>query len=103
MTSVLLIYPFFIPRRDRSVFRFPPLGISYIAASLRQAGHEVSLLDCTFMEREEALRKAREARAEVVGIYCMVTMLDESLWFASQLRGQTRLLVAGGPLPTCNP
>ena len=48
MTSVLLIYPFFKPRRDRSVFRFPPLGISYIAASLRTAGHSVTLIDCTF-------------------------------------------------------
>ncbi len=56
MTSVLLIYPFFKPRRDRSVFRFPPLGISYIAASLRAAGHPVTLLDCTFEKnRNEAL------------------------------------------------
>ncbi len=103
MTSVLLIYPFFIPRRDRSVFRFPPLGISYLASSLRQAGHEVTLIDCTFLEKEEALRRALAARAEVVGIYCMVTMLDECLRFARNLCGQTRLLVAGGPLPTCDP
>ena len=40
MTSVLLIYPFFIPSRDRSIFRFPPLGVSYLAASLQEAGHE---------------------------------------------------------------
>ena len=103
MTSVLLIYPFFIPRRDRSVFRFPPLGISYIAASLRKAGHEVSLIDCTFMQKENALAKARAVQAEIVGIYCMATMLDECLWFAKSLREQTRLLVAGGPLPTCEP
>ena len=103
MTSVLLIYPFFKPRRDRSVFRFPPLGISYVAASLRQVGHDVTLLDCTFLKREAALRLALEARAEVVGIYSMVTMLDDSLWFARQLRGQSRLLVAGGPMPTCDP
>ncbi len=104
MTSVLLIYPFFKPRRDRSVFRFPPLGISYIAASLRTAGYPVTLLDCTFEKnRNEALAKALAVQAEVVGIYCMVTMLDDSLWFAGQLRQQTRLLVAGGPLPTCDP
>jgi len=85
------------------MFRFPPLGISYIAASLQQAGHEVSLLDCTFLKREEALRQALAVNAEVVGIYCMVTMLDESIWFAKNLRAQDRLLVAGGPLPTCDP
>ncbi len=103
MSSVLLIYPFFIPRRDRSIFRFPPLGISYIAASLREAGHTVSLLDCTFLQREEALNVARSVRAEVVGIYCMVTMVEDCVWFAQHLRGQSRLLIAGGPLPTCDP
>ena len=103
MTSVLLIYPFFKPRRDRSVFRFPPLGISYIAASLKRAGHEVTLIDCTFLKREAALEQALAARAEVVGIYCMVTMLDDCLRFARALRGQSRLMIAGGPLPTCDP
>jgi anaerobic magnesium-protoporphyrin IX monomethyl ester cyclase len=103
MTSVLLIYPFFKPRRDRSVFRFPPLGLGYIAASLKQAGHSVSLLDCTFMSREEALIKASAAGAEVVGIYCMVTLVEDCLWFARQLRDQCQLLIAGGPLPTCDP
>ncbi len=103
MTSVLLIYPFFKPRRDRSVFRFPPLGISYLASSLQGAGHEVTLLDCTFLDREAALSRTRAAQAQVVGIYCMVTMLDDSLWFARRLRGQSQLLVAGGPLPTCDP
>jgi anaerobic magnesium-protoporphyrin IX monomethyl ester cyclase len=103
MTSVLLIYPFFIPRRDRSVFRFPPLGVSYIAASLQKAGHDVHLIDCTFLDRKEALEKALAVKAEVVGIYCMVTMVDECYWFAEQLRSQSQLLVAGGPLPTCDP
>ena len=103
MTSVLLIYPFFKPRRDRSVFRFPPLGISYIAASLQQAGHSVHLVDCTFLDKKEALNRALETKAEVVGIYAMVSMLDECLWFARQLRPTCRLLVAGGPLPTCDP
>lgn len=103
MTSVLLIYPFFIPRRDRSVFRFPPLGVSYLAASLQRAGHEVHLIDCTFLDRADALRKALAVRAEVVGIYCMVSMTDECLWFAEQLRPHCRLLIAGGPLPTCDP
>ena len=93
MTSVLLIYPFFKPHRDRSVFRFPPLGISYIAASLQKAGHDVHLIDCTFLDSEKALTKALAVKAQIVGIYCMVTMLDECMWFAEQLRTRCRLLV----------
>lgn len=100
MTTVLLIYPFFQPRRDRSVFRFPPLGISYIAAALEQDGHQVHLIDCTFRKRQEALEEALAIGAEVVGLYCMVTLVDDCLWFAENLRPTSRLLIAGGPLPT---
>ncbi len=103
MTSVLLIYPFFKPPRDRSVFRFPPLGMSYLAASLQAQGHTVHLLDCTFLDRTDALNKALATGAEVVGIYCMVTLLEDCVWFASQLRAGCKLLIAGGPLPTCDP
>ncbi len=103
MTSVLLIYPYFKPVRDRSVFRFPPLGVSYVAASLQQAGHDVRLLDCTFLQRSDALRQALAMGAEVVGIYCMVSMMEDCVRFARRLRAHCKLLVAGGPLPTCDP
>ena len=103
MSRILLIYPYFRPKRDRSVFRFPPLGVGYIASSLIRAGHDVQLLDCTFLDRSEALQQAQSMKFEVVGIYCMVTMLEDCLWFARQLRANTRLLLAGGPLPTCDP
>ncbi len=103
MSSVLLVYPFFRRSLDRSRFRFPPLGPAYVAASLRRAGHEVRLLDCTFLSRERARRLALAAAADVVGVYCMATMRDDAVWFARQLRGRCDLLVAGGPLPTCEP
>jgi len=105
MTAVLLVYPFFRRSLDRSRFRFPPLGVAYVAAGLRDAGHEVQLLDCTFLSQEEALRQALAAPAAVVGIYCMVTMLDDCLALATALRERhgSPLLVAGGPLPTCEP
>jgi anaerobic magnesium-protoporphyrin IX monomethyl ester cyclase len=100
---VLLIYPFFRPKFDRSVFRFPPLGVSYVASSLRRNGHDVSLLDCTFMSRQEAARRAEDSGAEIVGIYSMVTMLEDSLFFANRLRSKAALLIAGGPLPSSDP
>lgn len=103
MTSVLLIYPYFLPRRDRSVFRFPPLGIGYVAAALKHEGRDVRVLDCTFMTRENALAQALAVKADAVGIYCMVTMRDDCIRFARELRPLCKLLVAGGPLPTCDP
>jgi len=103
VSSVLLVYPFFRRSLDRSRFRFPPLGPAYVAASLRRAGHEVRLLDCTFLSREQARTLALAARADVAGVYCMATMQRDALWFARQLRDHCGLLVAGGPLPTCEP
>ncbi|MGA7075425.1 MAG: radical SAM protein [Halobacteriota archaeon] len=103
MTRVLLVYPYFKPRNNRSIFRFPPLGICYVAASLQRAGCEVEVLDCTFMKRDVALAQAARAQADVVGIYSMLTMQEESIMFARHLRAETKLLVAGGPLPSCDP
>jgi anaerobic magnesium-protoporphyrin IX monomethyl ester cyclase len=103
MTSVLLIYPYFKPPRDRSVFRFPPLGVSYLAATLLEAGYTVEVLDCTFLSRSEALKRALAVKADVAGLYCMVTMLDDCRWLAGHLRRQGLFLIAGGPLPTCDP
>ena len=71
------MYPYFRPRVDRSQFRFPPLGVLYVAAAVRAAGHEVRVLDCTFLRREEAARLALAARADVVGISCLSTLEDD--------------------------
>jgi anaerobic magnesium-protoporphyrin IX monomethyl ester cyclase len=103
MTKVLLIYPYFNPRNNRSIFRFPPLGLGYIASGLRNEGYDVDILDCTFMTRNEALKRAKEARADVVGIYSMVSMRQDSIKFAEYLRDSCGLIVAGGPLPSCDP
>ncbi len=103
MTDVLLIYPFFMPRHDKSVFRFPPLGLAYVASGLRAKGHQVSILDCTFLSREEAMAGALSTHADVVGVYSMITMREDSLVFAKRLRNSAGLLVAGGPLPSSDP
>ncbi len=103
MTRVLLIYPYFNPWNNRSIFRFPPLGLGYIASSLRNNGYDVNILDCTFMSWEDALKKAKDAGADVVGIYSMVSMQGDSIKFATELRNSCGLLVAGGPLPSGDP
>lgn len=103
MTSILLIYPFFKSRHDRSIFRFPPLGLGYLASSLRKCGYDPELLDCTFLDKDQAVKMAVQAEADVVGVYSMVTMRDQSLMFAELLRESCDLLIAGGPLPSCDP
>lgn len=103
MTRILLIYPYFRPGHNRSAFRFPPLGLGYLASSLEKKGCHPQILDCTFLRHEVAFQRAIEARADIVGVYSMVTMRSASLMFARRLRDRCGLLIAGGPLPSCDP
>ena len=103
MTRVTLVYPFFQPTKDNSIFRFPPLGLGYVAAALKKHGFSVELVDCTFLSRDEAVARIRRSKPQVIGVYSMFSMKKTSLELARLLRGSCDLLVAGGPLPTLDP
>ena len=103
MTSVTLVYPYFHPRRDNSIFRFPPIGLGYIAAYLKQNDISVNLVDCTFLSQEKALERIRVSKPKIIGIQSMFSMKAQSLELARLLKEECEMLVAGGPLPTTNP
>lgn len=100
MTTVTLVYPYFRPKPDRSIFRFPPLGLGYIVSYLRQHGISANLVDCTFLTENEAIKQVRKSKPEIVGIYSMFSMKAPALRMAKLLRNDCQMLVAGGPLPT---
>ena len=68
MVEIVLVYPFFKSRIDRSPFRFQPLGMGYIASFLRQANFTVRLIDCTFRDRKSVLKEIMEVKPRIVGI-----------------------------------
>jgi anaerobic magnesium-protoporphyrin IX monomethyl ester cyclase len=103
MAKVTLVYPYFQPFRDDSIFRFPPLGLGYLAASLRTQGIPVELVDCTFHSREEVVEKVRRSHPQIIGIYSMFSMKKSSLELAQLFKDDCDLLVVGGPLPTFAP
>ncbi|WP_455278823.1 B12-binding domain-containing radical SAM protein, partial [[Eubacterium] cellulosolvens] len=103
MVEILLVYPFFKLKFDRSPFRFPPLGMGYIASFLQRKNFQVKLIDCTFRNQKNVVEEIIESRPEIVGIYSMYTMEHDSIEFAKDIRKVTDLLVAGGPLPTVKP
>lgn len=98
-----LVYPYFRPHGDNSIFRFPPLGLSYIASVLRQNGYLVDIVDCTFMTQKEALKKIRASNPCIIGIQSIFSMKEATLEMAKLLQKDCELLVAGGALPTANP
>ena len=101
MTEIVLVYPYVDPPRNRSIFRFPPLGLGYIAAHLRDNGHDVAIVDATFTGEGASIEKVKALHPRVVGIYSMFTMREASLRFARALRGNCDLLIAGGPITHC--
>ncbi len=107
MVDVTLVYPYFQPVKDSSIFRFPPLGLGYVAAALKKQGYSVELVDCTFLHSEtEAVIRVKQSDPRIIGIYSMFSMKKTSLEIARKLRESCEscnLLVAGGPLPTLDP
>lgn len=103
MTTVTLVYPYFRRKPDRSIFRFPPLGLGYIVSYLRQNGITANLVDCTFVSEKEAVERVKNSSPDIIGIYSMFSMKTQALQMAHLLKHSCSMLVAGGPLPSISP
>lgn len=103
MTTVSLVYPYFHPRNDNSIFRFPPLGLGYIAAYLKRHDVSVNIVDCTFLDMKQAIDRIRRSKPDIIGLQTMFSMKEKTTEFAHILRKDCEFLVAGGPLTTSNP
>ena len=103
MIDVTLVYPYFHPRHDSSIFRFPPLGLGYIASYLEQNNISVEIVDCTFLTQKQALKRIIDSKPKIIGIQSMYSMRYKSLEIAQLLKDHCELLVAGGALPTTQP
>ncbi len=102
MVKVTLVYPYF-PSKDNSIFRFPPLGLGYLAAALKKRGFSVELVDGTFLNKKASVERVRRSNPQIIGIYSMFSMKKTSMEFARLFKGHCSLLVTGGPLPTLDP
>ncbi len=105
--KVALVYPYFHPANDNSIFRFPPLGLGYLAAALKKHGAEVDLIDCTFLGFSEVVERVKQARPQIIGFYSMFSMKKTTLELAETIKkecgGDCSLFVVGGPLPSWSP
>lgn len=102
MSDVVLVFPYFNDGRS-PLFKFPPLGLGYIASALQQNGYSTKIVDCTFSTWDRVIGDVRSAHPRVVGIYSMLSMVDPALKLAAELRNDCELLVAGGPMPSAYP
>ena len=99
-----MIYPYYRTGIKKDQL-FPPLGIAMLSALLKGMGIEVMKLDCTFLDIDEAVKRAAEFDAQITGIYVMTTLSENALNILTRLREKKpgSIYIAGGPLPTLYP
>jgi len=96
------------PATDEPI-RAPLLSFAYLAAALREAGHEVALLDASapFAPKtpDEIAECVGAFAPTLIGIHAKTLFVQDSYTLASALRerGLDAPLVCGGPHPTVAP
>jgi anaerobic magnesium-protoporphyrin IX monomethyl ester cyclase len=95
---ILLIQP---PSRirQREELVVPPLGLAYLASTLRREGHRVKILDAFAlgMSWAEFEAEIKKQKPDLIGMGGMTPTIDNTLRAAKICRPHTRTLVVGGP------
>ena len=103
----LLVFPYLLsddPTQKRARSPFPPLGLMYVAASLRRSGYAVKILDCTFMrDIHEAEETLRTTDARYIGIHSMITLTRNAVALAKTAKAVGKTVIYGGPDPSTAP
>lgn len=81
-----------------------PLGLLYLAAYVRDRGHQVGVFDGTFCRDESAFADALAAeQPDLVGISALHSTRASALVLAAMAREARVPVVLGGPDPTADP
>ena len=99
---VLLINP---PREIPQLADFPPMGLAYIGAALKEHGFEVKVLDGAALSWRALEKKIRQFPAQMIGISCWTVERAQAYRTAKLARflhPQAKIIV-GGPHATAFP
>lgn len=100
---VLLVNSYFLendPNERRIMKPYPPLGLLYLAAALKQAGHAVTVFDGTFRMPGDFGGCLEASSPELVGVYANVITRDAALELGRETCARGIPLVYGGPDPS---
>ncbi len=107
MAKVLLAHPLFLAKHpDEAELSSPyfPLGLLYLAAYVREQGHDVAVFDGTFQPDESAFAAAlAEHEPAVVGVSAVSNVRDDALTLAAMAADAGAVVIVGGPDPTATP
>jgi anaerobic magnesium-protoporphyrin IX monomethyl ester cyclase len=105
--DILLVNPLYLSRdpvEQRLMTPYFPLGLLYLAATLRDAGYSVAVYDGTFQSNfSDFSRALDEHRPAVVGFGVLSTVRPNALELASLAHGRGMIVLMGGADPTARP
>lgn len=107
MARLLLVNPLVLaeqPEEREAASPYFPLGLLYLAAYAREAGHHVAVFDGTFVPDRSAFLTALDAeRPDVVGISAVQPTRNATFYFAAAAAARGLPVLVGGPDPTAEP
>jgi radical SAM superfamily enzyme YgiQ (UPF0313 family) len=102
--DLMLVNPLFLhedPVESQLMTPYFPLGILYVAAAARRAGHSVAVFDAMFAAGDEAFEQALERfQPRVVGFGVLATVRRAALRLAVLAKKRGATVVMGGADPT---
>jgi radical SAM superfamily enzyme YgiQ (UPF0313 family) len=105
MVDVLLVNPYVLARHEPRVASYrpyPPLGLMYLGAVLRERGYTVEIYDGTFADSTDRILALleRAERPRVAGVFAMNSFRDDALETIRRFKERGITVFAGGPDPS---
>jgi radical SAM superfamily enzyme YgiQ (UPF0313 family) len=100
--DILLTHGYYLyedPHELQVMKPYPPLGLLYISAYLKQRGFNVGVFDTTFQGASVFRELLHRERPAVVGIYCNLMTKFKVLEMMREARASGARVVLGGPEP----
>lgn len=104
---VILTHGYFLaedPKEQQIMRPYPPLGILYISAFLKQAGRSVAIIDSTFLRTADWKTRILETKPGIVGFYTnlmtKLRVLELNNWLKTEF--PDCITFVGGPDVTYN-
>lgn len=98
--KILLTHTYFLnedPLEQKIMKPYPPLGILYLSAWLKQNGKQVQVFDTTFKTRGELFAFIREEKPDIVGIHCNMMTKPVVLALIDFCKEKQITTLLGGP------